>query len=344
MESSKQLKPKEINVQRRESNSKKNGVVLEDNRTKTTLQKKSNKTGLPDNLKNGIENLSGHAMDDVKVHYNSAKPAQLNAHAYAQGSQIHLASGQEKHLPHEAWHVVQQKQGRVKPTKQLKGNVGINDDKSLENEADVMGVKALQLKSRTTSKFRTGYRKSFKTLQRVNKTKKVRKRQKIQIGHRPGWPGTKMAHYVTHAVFRINGGTILGYGKPNRMGVIGPDSNLPPNVGYTWFAPTLLLPNQYIALFRAQVATHSAGFLYTGVGGNCFTPIYKSLIDVRATMIQNGSSQENINHVSSCIAQLASSNFGMGTKITNKMLTGALALGIIGLSLYNLLYAPSKGV
>ncbi|MEP1032662.1 DUF4157 domain-containing protein [Ekhidna sp.] len=84
------------------------------------IQRKPNKTGLPDNLKSGIENLSGHSMDDVKVHYNSSRPAQLHAHAFAQGNQIHLASGQEKHLPHEAWHVVQQKQGRVKPTMQLK--------------------------------------------------------------------------------------------------------------------------------------------------------------------------------------------------------------------------------
>jgi len=52
-------------------------------------------------------------MDDVKVHSNSDKPAQINAHAYAQGTDIHPASGQEKHFPHEAWHVVQQKQGRV---------------------------------------------------------------------------------------------------------------------------------------------------------------------------------------------------------------------------------------
>jgi hypothetical protein len=47
----------------------------------------------------GIENLSGFSMSDVKVHYNSDKPAQLQAHAYAQGTDIHLASGQEKHLP-----------------------------------------------------------------------------------------------------------------------------------------------------------------------------------------------------------------------------------------------------
>ncbi len=110
----------------------------------TTIQKKEDKTGLPGNLKSGIENLSSISMDDVKVYYPSDKPAQLNAHAYPQGTEIHIASGQEKHLPHEAWHVVQQKQGRVKPTIQMKGNVKINDDKGLEKEADVMGAKAFQ--------------------------------------------------------------------------------------------------------------------------------------------------------------------------------------------------------
>ncbi|MBE14741.1 MAG: hypothetical protein CL867_00675, partial [Cytophagaceae bacterium] len=103
-----------------------------------------NNTGLPDNLKAGIESISGYAMDDVRVHYNSSEPAQLNAHAYAQGSAIHLGPGQEKHLPHEAWHVVQQKQGRVKPTRQLKGKFTINDDVGLEREADVMGARALK--------------------------------------------------------------------------------------------------------------------------------------------------------------------------------------------------------
>ncbi|ELR72593.1 hypothetical protein C900_00972 [Fulvivirga imtechensis AK7] len=105
------------------------------------ILRKSNDTGLPDHIKSGIENLSGYAMDDVKVHYNSNKPAQLQAHAYAQGTDIHLAPGQEKHLSHEAWHVVQQKQGRVKPTGQINGKVSINDDAGLEKEADVMGSK-----------------------------------------------------------------------------------------------------------------------------------------------------------------------------------------------------------
>ncbi|TWT90074.1 hypothetical protein Mal64_04570 [Pseudobythopirellula maris] len=107
------------------------------------IQTKENNTGLPDNLKSGVESLSGMSMDHVKVHYNSDKPAQLNAHAYAQGSDIHVATGQEKHLPHEAWHVVQQAQGRAQPTTQLKG-AWVNDDAALEKEADHMGAQALQ--------------------------------------------------------------------------------------------------------------------------------------------------------------------------------------------------------
>ena len=117
------------------------------------MAQRENETGLPDILKTGMENLSGVSLDDVKVHRNSEKPAQLQAHAYAQGTDIHLGPGQEKQLPHEAWHVVQQKQGRVKPTMQMKANpnsklkpgVNINDDSGLEKEADVMGAKAVQL-------------------------------------------------------------------------------------------------------------------------------------------------------------------------------------------------------
>ena len=89
-------------------------------------------------------------MDDVKVHYNSDKPAKLGAHAYAQGTDIHLGKGQEKHLPHEAWHVVQQKEGRVKPTVQKKEKIPINDDTSLETEADIMGSKALNFEDENT--------------------------------------------------------------------------------------------------------------------------------------------------------------------------------------------------
>jgi len=102
--------------------------------------------GLPNQLKAGIESLSGLSMDDVSVHYNSSKPVQLQALAYTQGTSIHLGPGQEKHLAHEAWHVVQQKQGRVQPTMQI-GGTQINDSRSLESEADTMGIKALQFKA-----------------------------------------------------------------------------------------------------------------------------------------------------------------------------------------------------
>lgn len=111
----------------------------------SSVEQCSNKTGLPDNLKVGVENLSGYSLDDVRVHYNSPTPAQLKALAYTQGTDIHVAPGQEQYLPHEAWHVVQQKQGRVKPTMQMK-EVQINDDEGLEKEADVMGLKALKAK------------------------------------------------------------------------------------------------------------------------------------------------------------------------------------------------------
>jgi hypothetical protein len=101
-----------------------------------------NHTGLPDRLKAGVESLSGVSMADVTVHYNSARPAQMQAHAFAQGTQIHVAPGQERHVAHEAWHVVQQKQGRVQATAQANGTA-INDDPQLEREADVQGARAL---------------------------------------------------------------------------------------------------------------------------------------------------------------------------------------------------------
>ena len=90
-----------------------------------------------------MENLSGIPLDHVNVHYNSAKPAAVQAHAYAQGSEIYLASGQEKHLPHELGHVVQQMEGRVAATTSVAG-VNVNDNPGLETEATQMGEKALQ--------------------------------------------------------------------------------------------------------------------------------------------------------------------------------------------------------
>jgi hypothetical protein len=101
------------------------------------------RAGLPAGLKAGVELLSGLAMDDVRVHRNSSEPAKLGAAAYTQGGEIHVGPGQDRHLAHEAWHVVQQKQGRVKPSLQMKG-VAINNDDALEREADRLGAQALR--------------------------------------------------------------------------------------------------------------------------------------------------------------------------------------------------------
>ncbi len=142
------------------------------------IRKKENNTGLPDKLKSGIEYLSGYSMDEVNVHYNSDKPAQLNAHAFAQGTDIYLASKQEKHLPHEAWHVVQQKQGRVKPTLQMKGKVNINDDIGLEKEASIMGTKAMQ--STPEIEINNQYRSKDQSTAKTNYS--------IQGGNKPAVP------------------------------------------------------------------------------------------------------------------------------------------------------------
>jgi hypothetical protein len=97
--------------------------------------------GLPPALAAGVQQLAGVSVADVRVHRGSALPAQMGAAAYAQGADIHVAPGQERHLPHEAWHVAQQRQGRVQPTTQVAG-VPVNDNPALEAEADRMGAQA----------------------------------------------------------------------------------------------------------------------------------------------------------------------------------------------------------
>lgn len=164
------------------------------------VQKQENDTGLPDNLKSGIENLSGYSMDDVQVHFNSDKPAGLQAHAYAQGTDIHLAPGQEKHLPHEAWHVIQQKQGRVKPTMQLQDKVNVNDDAGLEKEADVMGAKAISTLTQ------------FKDIPVQRQAPDSAVIQKFDAGIGAGWH----IHHREHIKYANNNATRVNFGGRNR--------------------------------------------------------------------------------------------------------------------------------
>ncbi|WDE14472.1 DUF4157 domain-containing protein [Thalassomonas haliotis] len=101
-------------------------------------------TAMPTSLQAGLEALSDVDLSGTRVHRNSAKPAQVNALAYTQGQDIYVAPGQDQHLAHEGWHVVQQLQGRVKPSREVNGQ-SINDDSALEHEADVMGAKAANM-------------------------------------------------------------------------------------------------------------------------------------------------------------------------------------------------------
>ena len=98
--------------------------------------------GLPEGLKQSVEALSGLSLDGVRVHRDSDKPGDLHAATFAQGQDIHLNPGRQRPLPQAAWHVVQQKQGRVRPTPRIEGT-SIDDDASLEQEADRLGAAAV---------------------------------------------------------------------------------------------------------------------------------------------------------------------------------------------------------
>lgn len=99
-------------------------------------QERSNLTGIPIQTKRRFEEMSGYSFDDVRIHYSSDKPARFRALAFTQGNEVHIAPGQERYLEHELGHVVQQKEGRVRPTSYI-GHVPVNEDAALEQEADM---------------------------------------------------------------------------------------------------------------------------------------------------------------------------------------------------------------
>ena len=164
-----------------------------------------NNTGLPDQLKSGIENISGISLNDVRVHPNSSQPGELRAHAFAQGTNIHLAPGQEKHLPHEAWHVVQQKQGRVQPTKQMGDGVNVNDHPGLEREATQMGQRALNHTPQTDTPSIQSVTAPSATAQLVTED---------EISRRTARPMNKQMRQTARNQFSVND-QIKGFDKSN---------------------------------------------------------------------------------------------------------------------------------
>lgn len=105
-------------------------------------------SSLPASVQSQAESHFQSDFSGVQVHANSSKASELGALAYTQGSDIHFApnaydpgSASGKSLiGHELTHVVQQSQGRVNPTGEIQG-LPLNDDSSLEREADMMGQK-----------------------------------------------------------------------------------------------------------------------------------------------------------------------------------------------------------
>ena len=103
---------------------------------------------LPDHVRTKMERAFNFDFSSVGVH-EGPHVAVIGARAYTQGTNVHFAPGQyqpdsaqgQELLGHELTHVVQQSQGRVQATTQAKG-VAINDDSSLEREADQLGARA----------------------------------------------------------------------------------------------------------------------------------------------------------------------------------------------------------
>ncbi|OPX43332.1 hypothetical protein CLHUN_26770 [Ruminiclostridium hungatei] len=80
------------------SDGKTEDMSLQDSNTKNPIQMVKQDvsnaapgSGIPGNLRAGLEKLSGVDLSDVKVHQNSDKPQQVGALAYTKGNDIHIA-------------------------------------------------------------------------------------------------------------------------------------------------------------------------------------------------------------------------------------------------------------
>ncbi|XHX79874.1 MAG: GNAT family N-acetyltransferase [Stenomitos frigidus ULC029] len=111
---------------------------------------------IPAPLRTQMESAFNANFANVKIHEGN-HVGSVGAIAYTQGDRIHFAPGRfnpdtrsgQALLGHELAHVVQQRQGRVKPTTQVNG-LPVNDQSALEQEADVLGQKATQMKPSAT--------------------------------------------------------------------------------------------------------------------------------------------------------------------------------------------------
>lgn len=101
-------------------------------------------------LRRAAEKAGNVDLSDVRLHYPSKECGRYDAAAFTCGTQIHIAAGREGSLPHELWHAVQQRQGRVQPTSTVEGAL-LNDAPALEKEADLMGETTVRKASQSLS-------------------------------------------------------------------------------------------------------------------------------------------------------------------------------------------------
>jgi hypothetical protein len=140
----------------------------------------------------------------------------------------------------------------------------------------------------------------------------ARKKHKVEIGHREGWPGTLMAKIVTHAVYQVDGNPPKGYGKDGGVGKIAPDGVK--GAKYQWFPVYLTLTDRQLGIFEKAVREEAAKVRYTGVGANCYTPIYLALYKLLSEPTIGANSKHYIKEL---IKLTESSNQGMGTFWSN---------------------------
>jgi len=88
-------------------------------------------------MKQAAQDVTGVDYSNVDVELDSSDPEKLNAKATRQGKDIKIGKGNEESLPHELAHI---QQGKVPVTTQKDG-MPINDDESLEKQADKVGQK-----------------------------------------------------------------------------------------------------------------------------------------------------------------------------------------------------------
>lgn len=119
--------------------------------TSLPTSKKNSGEKLPDTLQAKMETSFDSNFSNVKINTNSSEASSMGAKAFAQGNEISFSPGAyqpetqegQKLIGHELTHVVQQRNTNIPATTQFSG-LNINQDESLEREADQKGTLAAQ--------------------------------------------------------------------------------------------------------------------------------------------------------------------------------------------------------